>query len=99
MAEIIAFPRQVTAREAAIERLSVRLISHFSAALYQRRILADVPLAEFIDGMRTNMLNDGFEYEPEVLDRLCEDPAYLSRIERFLLKALERNGYLPADFH
>lgn len=98
MVEIVAFPRQVPPREAAIERLAVRLIGHFSAVFYQRRILADLPLAELIDRMRENMLNDGHDYDPAVLDCLFDDPAYLARVEKFLLKALVSNGYLPADF-
>jgi hypothetical protein len=99
MPEIISFPRPApSARDAAIERLATRLVAHLSASLYEKRVLGDVPVNDFVDRMRINMLGDGINYDPEILDMLGEDPKYLTRIEATMTRYLVAEGYLPAEF-
>jgi hypothetical protein len=98
MVQVIEFPRKVTEREAAIERLAVKLVAHLAVAFYEKNVLDSVPLDKVLRHMKENMLNDGFDYDPKVLDYLAGSPEYLKRIEQSVTRMLVQSGYLPDDF-
>lgn len=98
MVHVIDFPRKTSEREAAIERLTVKLVAHLAVAFYEKKVLDSVPLDKVLRHMKDNMLNDGFDYKPEVLDYLADSPDYLKRIEQSVTQMLVQSGYLPPDF-
>lgn len=96
MAEIIQFRRPPTAREEAINRLAAKLVAYLSVRLYEKGVLDDIPVAQYVDDMKRGMLNDDFIYEVDVLDMIANDEQHLARIATKFNRILQEAGY-PVD--
>jgi hypothetical protein len=98
MAEIIKFSKRLTERDAAILRMSRKLLAHLTVLLYDRGLHDRVPLHTMIADMEKSLLNDGVPYDPELMDSIGADSKNFKSIERKFIERMIRDGWLPADF-
>lgn len=95
MADIIRLPKRVSPRDAAILRLSRKLLAHLTVRLYESGLHDRLPLHSFIAEMEDTLISDGVDYDPDILDSVLEDPDRLASIEKRFFDRMVRDGWLP----
>jgi hypothetical protein len=64
---------------------------------YEKDIL-EVPVQGLVKKMCEIMVRDGFNYEPELIDKIGDMPEAMASITDTFVSTLIQNGYLPEDF-
>lgn len=97
MAEIISFPTPDTGKREALDKVGAAVAAHMSAYLFMRQVY-DVPIPKMVRGMCDIMMNDGFDYTPQMIELMLKDPSFMIRMERMIIDQLKKKGWLPEDF-
>ncbi len=97
MVEIISFTSRQQLRHQALDKLCVKITQHLAGVFYEKNIL-DVPVQGLVKKMSEIMVRDGFNFEPELIERIGEMPEAMESITDTFVATLIQNGYLPDGF-
>lgn len=98
MVEIVPFPLppNMSARDAALRRLASRIGERLGARFTQAG-LANVQIDTFIDTIWRTMREDGFPYDPAILDAIASSSETMKAIEIMFVRALVTAGHVPPE--